>query len=109
VASQLLHQFIDEGAAPPYLLFMITRQFRLLVRAKELSSQRLPPAELIGRVGVPSGHLLQRVMEQSEGYSLEQLQQIYQKLLDTDLSIKRGRLKGVLALDLLLAELCQEG
>jgi hypothetical protein len=37
------------------------------------------------------------------------LQQIYQKLLDTDLSIKRGRLKGVLALDLLLAELCQEG
>ncbi len=63
VASQLLHQFIDEGAAPPYLLFMITRQFRLLVRAKELSSQRLPPAEFIGRVGVPSGHLLQRVME----------------------------------------------
>jgi DNA polymerase-3 subunit delta len=109
VASQLLHQFIDEGAAPSYLLFMITRQFRLLVRAKELSPQRLPPAELIGRVGVPSGHLLQRVMEQAQGYSLEQLQQIYQKLLDTDLSIKRGRLKGVLALDLLLAELCQEG
>ena len=109
VASQLLHQFIDEGAAPSYLLFMITRQFRLLVRAKELSSQRLPTAELIGRAGVPSEHLWQRVMEQAQGYSLEQLQQIYQKLLDTDLSIKRGRLKGGLALDLLLAELCQEG
>jgi DNA polymerase-3 subunit delta len=106
-ACKLLHQFIDEGAAPSYLLFMITRQFRLLVRAKELGSQRLRTAELISRVGVPSEYLLQRVMEQAQGYSLEQLQQIYEKLLDTDLSIKRGRLTGGLALDLLLAELCQ--
>lgn len=106
-ASRLLHQLIDGGATPPYLLFMITRQFRLLVQAKELSKQRLPTVELIGRLGVPSEYVLRRVMAQAREYSLDQLREIYDKLLDTDMSIKTGLLKGGLALDLLVADLCQ--
>lgn len=106
-AERLLHQLIDRGATPPYLLFMITRQFRLLVQAKELSKQRLPTVELIGRLGVPSEYVLRRVMEQAREYSLGQLREIYGKLLDTDMSIKTGLLKGGLALDLLVADLCR--
>lgn len=106
-AERLLHQLIDRGATPPYLLFMITRQFRLLVQAKELSKQRLPTVELIGRLGVPSEYVLRRVMEQAREYSLDQLKEIYGKLLDTDMSIKTGLLKGGLALDLLVADLCR--
>lgn len=106
-AERLLHQLIDRGATPPYLLFMITRQFRLLVQAKELSKQRLPSVELIGRLGVPSEYVLRRVMEQAREYSLDQLREIYGKLLDTDMSIKTGLLRGGLALDLLVADLCR--
>lgn len=109
VASRLLHQLLAEGAAPAYLLVMITRQFRLLVQAKELSPLGLPAAELAARIGLSAQYLLERVLEQARGYSLEQLKVIYHRLLDTDLAIKRGRLKGELAIELLLAELCQEG
>jgi hypothetical protein len=37
---------------------------------------------------------------------MERLEQVYHKLLETDVSIKRGWLKGDMALDLLVAELC---
>ena len=37
---------------------------------------------------------------------MERLEQVYRKLLETDLSIKRGTLRGELALDLLVADLC---
>jgi hypothetical protein len=37
---------------------------------------------------------------------MKRLEQVYHKLLETDLAIKRGMWKGELALDLLVAELC---
>jgi hypothetical protein len=42
---------------------------------------------------------------------MERLENVYRKLLDTDISIKTGRFKGdkgELALDLLISELCAE-
>jgi DNA polymerase-3 subunit delta len=107
-ATQLLHQLMDEGAAPSYLLFMTTRQFRLLLRAKELSSQSLSLAELAAMLGL-SGFLLPRVLEQAQRYPWAWLRNVYHELLDADISIKTGRLRGELALELLLAELCHEG
>lgn len=105
-ASQILHHLLDESAAAPYLLFMLTRQFRLLIRAKELATQQLSDAELATNLGL-SERLLPRVIEQAEGYSLSQLNKIYHQLLNTDIAIKTGKMKGELALDLLVIELCQ--
>lgn len=106
-AATLLHRLLDEGAAPPYLLFMITRQFRLLVQAKELSSQRLPASQIATRLGLGSDYAVRKILEQSRGYSMERLEAAYRSLLDTDISIKTGRFGSELALDLLVVELCQ--
>jgi DNA polymerase-3 subunit delta len=105
VASQLLHQLRAEGAAAPYLLFMLTRQFRLLIRAKELGSQA-SSTELAAKLGLPD-YLLPRVLGQAQGYSTEELKGLYHRLLDVDVLIKTGRMKDELALDLLVIELCQ--
>ena len=106
-AATLLHRLLNEGAAPPYLLFMITRQFRLLVQAKELSSQRLPASQIATRLGLGSDYAVRKILEQSRGYSMERLEAAYRSLLDTDISIKTGRFGSELALDLLVVELCQ--
>ena len=42
---------------------------------------------------------------QSRNFSMEQLETIYRKLLETDLAIKTGRMDQVLALDMLIAGL----
>ena len=105
-AALLLHQLLREGDTAPYLLVMITRQLRLLVQAKELSQQGLSAAEIKARLELKSDYVLKKVLEQGQRYSMGRLEQIYRKLLETDLSIKRGLWRGELALDILITELC---
>ena len=103
-AMQLLHQLLAEGLAPPYLLFMITRQLRLMVQAKELIPQRLSAAEIQEQLGLPSNYPIDRLLRQAASYPMPRLIEVYHKLLETDMAIKTGRWKDELALDLLLAE-----
>jgi len=105
-AARLLHQLLQEGATAPYLLVMITRQLRLLVQAKELSLKGVPASLIKDRLGLASDYTLTKALQQSRRYSMGRLEQVYRKLLETDLAIKRGIWKGELALDLLVAELC---
>ena len=105
-AAPLLQQMLDEGAAAPYILFMITRQVRLLVQIKELINLKCNRNEIRDRMGIMNDFVLNKALEQSRNYSMERLEQIYRKILETDISIKQGIWKGDLALDLLVAELC---
>jgi DNA polymerase-3 subunit delta len=105
-AASLLHQSLDEGSAAPYLLVMVTRQLRLLVQVKELSGRRCRRSDIKSQLGISKDFVLDKAIEQGRHYSMERLEQVYRKLLETDLSIKRGMLRGELALDLLIAELC---
>lgn len=109
-ATRLLHLLEDEGAAPAYLLFMITRQIRMVIQAKDMLQQKQAFADIGYTLGISSDYVLQKVREQARAPSMEQLKGVYRKLLDTDISIKTGRIKGdrgELALELLICELCE--
>ena len=109
VAEQSLQQLLQRGAAPAYLLVMLSRQVQMIVRAKELRKQRKPEIEIQNRLGLTSEFALGKTLEQASRYPVEQLKQVYHKLLEADLSIKTGKYDGELALNILIAELCQRG
>ncbi|MBL7209305.1 MAG: DNA polymerase III subunit delta [Dehalococcoidia bacterium] len=106
VAQQLLHQMLQEGAAPSYLLVMITRQLRLIVRARELN-QGLSRSEMRKRLGVTSDYSLDKALKQAKTYTLERVKSAYHGLLEADIAIKTGKYDGDLALGLLVIELCR--
>jgi len=108
VAERLLEQLLQQGASPAYLLVMLSRQVRLVVRAKELRRQRKPEAEIQSRLGLKSEFPFRRTVEQAQRYPLERLKSVYRRLLEADLSIKTGRYDGGLALNLLIADLCPQ-
>ena len=107
VAEKLAEQLMQRGASPAYLLVMLTRQARLIVRVKELKSQRRSEAEIMGRLEMTSPFILRRTLEQAGRYSLARLGEVYHRLLQTDLAIKTCRYNAELALNILIAELCQ--
>jgi len=107
VAEQSLQQLLQGGAAPPYLLVMLSRQVHMVIRAKELKNRGGAKAEIQDKLGLTSEFALRKTLEQANRYPWERLKQIYHKLLETDLSIKTGRYDGELALNILIAELCQ--
>ena len=106
-AEQLLRQLLQAGASPAYLLVMLSRQVRMIVRVKELKKQGRPEIEIQNRLGLNSEFVLRKTIEQAERYPLEQIKRLYHKILETDLSIKTGRFGGELALNILIAELSQ--
>jgi len=109
VAEQSLQQLLQRGAAPAYLLVMLSRQVQMIVRAKELRKQGKPKLEIQNKLGLTSEFALGKILEQAGRYSWERLKQAYNKLLEADLSIKTGKYDGELALNILIAELCQRG
>ena len=116
-ASRTLQQLLDEGSAPPYVLFMIARQVRALLLAKDLleANRRLPTAERVvdeeigRRIGVTHPYALRKTLDQARGAAAAQLAAAHHRLLEADLSLKTGRMDGDLAAELLVVDLCRAG
>jgi len=108
-AEESLQQLLQRGAAPAYLLVMLSRQVQMIVRTKELGKQGKSKIEIQNRLGLTSEFALNKTLEQADRYPLERLKDIYHKLLEADLAIKTGKYDGELALTILIAELCQRG
>ena len=107
-AQQLLQQLLQKGAAPVYLMAMLSRQIQLIVRAKDMRNQGKSEAEIQTKLGLASEFALRKTLEQAARYRPERLKEVFYRLLDTDLSVKTGRRDGELALTILIAELCQQ-
>ena len=107
-AERALQELLQAGVAPAYLLFMLSRQVRRLLRAKELRKAGQSGEEIQDRLGISSEFAWRKTLEQAGRYSLSRLKELYLKLLEADLSIKTGKYDGQLALNVLAAELCQK-
>ena len=104
-ATVLLHQMLDEGKAPLYLLTMIVRQFRIMIQVKELSTLGFSTAEAARQLRLHE-FVVRKCLGQARSVSFEQLCSIYDSLAEYDAAIKTGRIDDTLALDLLIAEAC---
>jgi DNA polymerase-3 subunit delta len=106
-AQLLLHRLLQDGAAPIYLLVMITQQFRNIVRAKELSGT-LQPSQILDRLGLAPKYPLAKLLKQARAYDLERIKRAYHEILEADIALKTGEYDNdQLPLDLLVTELCR--
>ena len=108
LAQEFLQKLLKEGVSSSYLLFMLLRQVRLVLRARELKRLDRNSGQIQQALNLSSDFLLRKTIKQAAGYSFERLREIYQKLLETDLDIKTGRRNAELALNILAVELCQQ-
>jgi DNA polymerase-3 subunit delta len=104
-ALTLLHDLLDEGQAPPYLLFMIARQVRILLQVKELADQRLRADAIAAELG-QKPFVVRKAMEQAARFQSEALLHLHDRLVELDHWSKTGRIEADAALELLVAETC---
>jgi len=107
LALRMLHRLVDDGADFGYLLAMMSRQYRLIIQAKELSLSGITSQEIGQQLDIRSGFVLQKVLDQADRYSLSRLKAAYKRLLEADESVKRGRYSDELALELLVHDLAR--
>ncbi|MCL2140757.1 MAG: DNA polymerase III subunit delta [Dehalococcoidia bacterium] len=105
LAQQSMTELLDNGAAPNYVLSMLARQLRLMVRSKELKRLGQPDSVVQTTLGL-ADYPFRKTIEQAARYSISRLSEFYHLLLEADLSIKTGRYTDELAITLLVADLC---
>ena len=83
---------------------MFTRQFRLLIQVKEVAATGARPVTVAQKLKIHN-FVAGKMMQQAQGFSREQLEQVYAHLLDIDVGVKTGRADMTTALNLLVAAL----
>ncbi|MCL4458564.1 MAG: DNA polymerase III subunit delta [Chloroflexi bacterium] len=104
---RVLHELLAHGEAPAYLLVMITRQFRLLIQVKELVQAGISVDDIGKRLHLTS-FINKKLIDQARKFTMPQLERIYQRLVEVDTFLKRGRLEPTTALDLLIVDLSRQ-
>jgi DNA polymerase-3 subunit delta len=91
--------------APPYVLFMIARQFRLLMRVATLRARRKPFSVIQDAVGLPP-YVARKIVAQADNFPPAVFPGIFARLVEADRAIKSAG-HSRLALETLITILCQ--
>jgi DNA polymerase-3 subunit delta len=102
-AQRELHKLL-EGSEPLYILSMIVRQYRLLLQVREMLNERKSQADIAAALKM-STYPVGKISGQARNFKVEDLEQIYRRLLEYDVEIKTGRIAAEAALDSLVGAL----
>ncbi len=103
-AMRSLHELRRNDASPFYLLTMIARQFRILIKVKEATASRRGNEYDIARLVGEKPYPVKKAMQQSGRFSHQELDDILEQLLEADHAMKIGADPDT-AIDVLVAEL----
>lgn len=106
-AIRMTREMVSDGEPVLRLLFMIARQFRLLLRAKSCTETGIPEREAAAVMQVHP-YVAQKCINQARNFYFNELKIAMEKILATDLDIKTGRQEPVLALELMIVALCDQ-
>ena len=101
-ALQILALLAGRREEPLRIFFMLVRHFRLMLGARSLRDQRVPPAEHPAALKVQP-FVARKLYDQSASFSRESLEQIIIFLQKLDYRIKTGRVLPVQALEIAIA------
>jgi DNA polymerase-3 subunit delta len=104
-ALSILNKTLASGEDHLMILGMIIRQFRLILRAKDMLKRGLTPSFIGKRLGVRN-FFLKGFLEQVKKYSFDELKWTFEQFLKADLALKSSKLTKKMLLERLILNLC---
>ena len=105
-----LQRLAENGANELYLLTMISRQIRLLLSVKELVEEEHLPLETVQKqLRISHRFIVEKLARQGRHFKMRELEVILSRLVRIDQAIKTGKIDGMMALELLVVEVCGQG
>ncbi len=106
-AINSLNWMLKSGSELGYIMYMLSRQIRLLILAKEAINNGMGQSAIGKRLGIYN-FPLKKTIDKEKRFTLFQLKDMHGKLLDADLSIKTGNMTEKATLDVLVSQLCSK-
>ncbi|WP_227767554.1 DNA polymerase III subunit delta [Zhaonella formicivorans] len=105
-AVQYCRDLLKTGEPEVLIVYMLARQFRLILEAKLLLEQGYMQGELPQVLQVPA-FAANKAVKQGQRFSVAQVVDVLEKLLELDVAIKTGQGRPALLLELLIADFCK--
>ena len=100
-AMDLYADLLAMKEPPMRILFLITRQFQLLMLLKQMSAEGLDRSELAKKASIPP-FALGKYQAQCRKFTLADLRQAVEDCVDTEEQVKTGRMGDQLGVELLI-------
>ena len=104
LALSLLEKELAAGTAENYLLYMLVRQFKILLQVRECLNQGQTARVIASRLKLHP-FVVQKSLLPARRFSVAVLKKLYQELLDVDKQAKIGQINIKTALSRLLVEI----
>ena len=86
---------------PMRILFLITRQFQILMNLKDMGSKGFDQSTIASKVGIPP-FAVRKNQAQAKGFTTEQLKQAIRDGVELEESVKTGRMNDQMAVELFI-------
>lgn len=102
-ALKLYHDLIIMKEPPTRILFMITRQFRLILLTKLLIGQRMNYKTIASKIKVPP-FVANKCVNQAKNFSATQLKNALKECLDLEVKVKTGKIDIITGIEMIIIE-----
>lgn len=106
LSLKLLNDQIKSGSHPLYILTMLVRQFRILLQVKEILNQEENYYTVASRLNLHP-FVAQKAIKEARRFTLQELKNIYQDLLEIDIKLKTTPDDPRVLFDLLVMKICR--
>lgn len=102
-ALDLYYDLLALKEPPMRILFLITRQFNLLLQVKDLKRIGFNSNDIAKKIGLPS-FVINKYMAQATKFTIQWLKESLNLCADSEEAVKTGRINDVMSLELLIIE-----
>lgn len=100
-ALELYYDLLTLKEPPMRILFLLAKQYRQLLQAKQFGAAGLAQPEIAAKLGVPA-FVVRNIMTCARAYSVSELEQAVADFVDAEEAVKTGRLEDKLSVELLI-------
>lgn len=102
-ALQLYYDLLELREPPMRILFLIARQFNLLMQVKELKSKGMDSRTIAGKTGLHS-FVVSKYQDQAAKFSMESLRHALEACVEAEEAVKMGKMADRLSVEVLIIQ-----
>ena len=102
-AMDLYEDLLTLKEPPMRILYLLTRQFRILMEVKEMDRTGVPPKEIAAKVGIMP-FLVGKYRTQAKAFTRKELRGIVEAGVQTEEDVKTGKMGDILSVELFLVQ-----
>ena len=106
-ALDLYYDLLALKESPMRILYLMMRQFRILLQGKELSGKGYAGADLAKKIGIPE-FALRKYLAQARAFTREQLLDSLEEGAAAEEDVKSGRLNDKIAVEILIVNFSRQ-